>query len=512
MIFAMNYVSEQLIDESMNGSPTIKSRVRAKFAATVCAAAAACAALLLFFIPNARLFFPASHPSETSRGGELSVTAFIDGNPFVITRTENADGTITGMKVTPPKGYEVLNADEEGGLYGGMIFCIVNGETQFYVACDVRTGDVTDFVRPALREYDGAVTVLWHSADSAVLYLAVAADAAVDNTENASLRRELCELWRYDRSTGELCEWSPLSEGRTYVVTVPRSGSPDSTEPGYYGVVLGEDQPIDIAQLFPGTDAEAEYIATLNGSMLDVTFEQDPPSMHRQVNLTYGGIVSYSGDNERVTSAAVSGTEISVGWRADANGFVSEIHEESASAYDENGDELYCIKGYVYRSGNDETVTSVFVRIRGGDSAVVIELATGRVTTVDRAVFNILRHVGISPEADTWEVTLNEALNKLIISDSAKFTDPEEVSNGLYYADIEKYDSGEIGWLRILSKDPKTEARRLKYLQSAHYMLVSGRFAVGDSVVVTLEFFTSANGWISGANPVAAEAFTLDIP
>lgn len=229
VIDAMGGISQQLITEAMKDSRAIKERLMMRMM-TAAASLVLVVAAGIFAVMYAR--GGAMQPGDTSPWGTETgadtcpgtiythtTTATLDGTEIVIEWEEDG-GEIISATLTSDGGHTVKFADTQGVFYEKMLLCVDEGDDDyvsggcFYVLCDLRTGEIDDFMRGETR-YDfiytdtpttwemvkGERTAVnyWRFDDSGVFFISVS--DVRDLTDRADTLRA---MWAFDCNTGEL--------------------------------------------------------------------------------------------------------------------------------------------------------------------------------------------------------------------------------------------------------------------------------------------------------------------
>lgn len=361
MMAAMSGVSEQLITESMKGSRTVKERFILRISTAV-ASLALVAAACIFTAMYAKGWGPVT-PANTSPTADTEAdpvigihshvtTAMLDETEIEIEWTESEDGSIVHAEITSDGGRAVKFADTQGKFYESMMLCV---DDLFYAICNVRTGEITDFMREArydfynednIRTWDtvrdgGGFNIRYMRFDGSGIYFITLAFYA----ESIYPRDELRALWVYDYNSAELTrasvEWSQL------IWIEPKNGSWASSvgDGGCYFVTAdwvydgGFENVRSISDWFPGLDIDcrAKPVTYNYNFAAEITFEGPGGQMITHTLYLPTGELS-SGVPETtewtVTNGKIGGVEITVAWMVQTGAPIQYYVPDSAPEQD----------------------------------------------------------------------------------------------------------------------------------------------------------------------------------
>ncbi len=284
---AMSGISARLITEAAPDSPELRERRAWVYAVRAAAAALVFTAVIFAALKlrpdGGNTVTPGDVPGE----GERSSVAVIDGLEFPITYTldglaPDSDGTITSVSVSAPEGYEAKFSDTQGQCFESMLLEVTHGGERFCVVCDIRSGNVNDFMREAeYRDFssnvayswdtltdDGVGAVTWRYDKTGVTFIAAAKDAP-DSGKNGM---RVYALWAFDprkpRGSGSIfgCELKD-TRGKSYfgsnLSLFPKNGSfaLSSGDGGMFAVLwddsVGETDADDIRDIYDFAAVEA---------------------------------------------------------------------------------------------------------------------------------------------------------------------------------------------------------------------------------------------------------------
>ncbi len=449
---AMSGISARLITEAAPDSPELRER-RAWVYAVRAAAAALVFTTVIFAALKLRPSGNTVTPGDVPGVGERSSVAVIDGLDFPITYTldglgPDSDGTITSVSVSAPDGYEAEFSDTQGQCFESMLLEVTHGGERFCVVCDIRSGNVNDFMREA--EYsssnvtyswdaladDSVGAVTWRYDKTGVTFIAAAKEA-----KDAPSSMKVYALWAFDpRGVGKIfgCELKD-SKGRSYfgsnLSLFPKNGSffLSSSDGGVFAVLWDDSAggvETDIRDIYDFEAAEAtEFLPRILDSeytleytekkfIVVVKFKDGGVERAYEIDLRDGSMkdvsdVNSQGSTEGDAKQTVfdcSGTSVTVSWLERDDGMTEVLDVFGTEASLPNCDVMF-----------EETGGTVLLVSPDGRKYYECELQTGSVVDFignrleslpsfysDRAVCNYIMcgdHVFITIEASEEETS-----------------------------------------------------------------------------------------------------------
>ncbi len=211
---AMNDISDRLITEAAPGSGELKNSIIRRITTAAASFVIICLGAIFAIFAAGRTTPPITPAATASAQDGLEVKSVrtdfeVDGNRFTLEYTERAEagneiGSVKIISAAP--GCEAEFVDTAGVYADVMMVEMKIDGVEFAILCNIKTGEVNDFMREALKtnESDFDIseigTVTWRIDGSGIVF------AALATKTNGSTRvySDLLQLWAFETSKGKL--------------------------------------------------------------------------------------------------------------------------------------------------------------------------------------------------------------------------------------------------------------------------------------------------------------------
>lgn len=432
MMNAMSGISDRLITEAAPGSEELKNSAVRRITTAAATFVIICAGVVLALFSSGKIGVGPPIAGDTGAdvfdtGSESTetVNAVIDESIFRITHIADAQsGAITSVSVDAPDGYTAEFSDTQGQYFEKMLLEITHGDEDFCVVCDIKTGEVDDFMRVGthysaawmdadlewnhISEYTDTVT--WRYDKTGVTFIAV----GVRSTKEGTVFSNTFGLWAYDPRVGTVYladQKYPSLYNRMSLSIIQRSVPlPDEKDSDGSFAVLWELSPeerdpmpgdpdpsymlvaYEASSSFPDLKLDSEYKLSIpdpiDSDIVHVTFGVGNKKARQTVELLTGRTLT--GDDippdkptEGTTAFDIAGNTVSVSWKRGEDGvtkILSVIDDASG-----RGD--VCESLYAETRGKNVLLSYTDGRIPH-ENYYLCDLETGKVTDLYEDCFS----------------------------------------------------------------------------------------------------------------------------
>ena len=451
IIAAMSGVSEQLITESMAGSRTIKDRIFTRVSTIAASAALVIAAgvFALVLAQGGAVTTPGTQPPGDTTDSQPVFTenvtvVLVDDTEVRLKWKLTAKGNVADVDITSSGMHTVELANTQGKFYESVMLFV---DESFYVICDLRTGELYDFMREArydfssentvwpwdyVKDIDGLSVHYSRYDGSGVYFIAV--------TFPSDMGDELRALWAYDYNTGTLHDarestlsWMPL------VWFEPKNGSVSASngDGGEYLVTAdfvhdyGYDDMRGLADYFPalGFDYSVAPAEDNPSGTAEIRFNMNGHNCLHHLRLSTGELTYIGFDEDllytNTTSAAIGKTEIEIEWSLTDDPLTGQKTLKYKKSFRADTDDWE-----ILGQSGAHTVT-VLVKRGSGAGIYLVDLLTGDTLEVGETISSL----GINVDRYLWSLTVSNVWDKLIITNNGVYDDGV-IMDDLYYVDL----------------------------------------------------------------------------